>query len=70
MHLIRSGFGDLIKHRTPSTPKLSAEVGRLDIHFLHRVRIGDRIRGTGDRYVVVLHPVNHEVVTARPLSVH
>src|SRR5262245_49064548 len=59
MQIVRSGLGDLIKYSASRPAKFSAEVCGLDIDLLYRVGIGDRVRWSGYRNVVILHSVDH-----------
>src|SRR3989442_2481909 len=70
MELVRARLGDLIEYGSSGPAKLSAEVRGLDIHFLHGVRVGYRIGGTGDGDIVVFYGVNHKNVVARGLSIY
>src|SRR5437762_13459442 len=62
-------FGNLVENCAAGPSKLSRKVGSLDADFLDCVWIGDGEGGSGNRYVVVLNAINHEIVAAWPLAI-
>ena len=69
MQRVGSRFGNLIYDRSARTPVLGAEIGSLDRNFLKRIVVRERRHWAGDRNIVIVHPIDQEVIGARPSAV-